>query len=47
MYYGGDIAEPLLAIALVTTWRPRRHAPQETAHPAAVIPQAGRQTGDQ
>jgi putative membrane protein len=28
MYYGGDIAELLLAVALVTTWRPRRHAPQ-------------------
>jgi putative membrane protein len=26
MYYGGDIAELLLALALVTTWRPRRHA---------------------
>ena len=24
MYYGGDIAELLLAIALVLTWRPRR-----------------------
>ena len=24
MYYGGDIAELLLAVALVTTWRPRR-----------------------
>jgi putative membrane protein len=24
MYYGGDIAEILLALALVTTWRPRR-----------------------
>lgn len=24
MYYGGDIAELLLAAALVTTWRPRR-----------------------
>jgi putative membrane protein len=24
MYYGGDIAELLLAFALVTTWRPRR-----------------------
>lgn len=26
MYYGGDIAEILLALALVTTWRPRRVA---------------------
>ncbi|MFI0163263.1 cytochrome c oxidase assembly protein [Streptomyces sp. NPDC017095] len=25
MYYGGDIAELLLAAALVTTWRPARH----------------------
>ncbi|MEV6806359.1 cytochrome c oxidase assembly protein [Streptomyces sp. NPDC051132] len=25
MYYGGDIAELLLAAALVTTWRPVRH----------------------
>ncbi|GAB3686687.1 cytochrome c oxidase assembly protein [Streptomyces sparsus] len=25
MYYGGDIAELLLAFALVTTWRPTRH----------------------
>ncbi len=25
MYYGGDIAELLLAAALVTTWRPRPH----------------------
>ncbi|MFE7329557.1 cytochrome c oxidase assembly protein [Streptomyces sp. NPDC057565] len=25
MYYGGDIAELLLAVALVTTWRPDRH----------------------
>ncbi|MGW7434019.1 cytochrome c oxidase assembly protein [Streptomyces sp. NPDC054861] len=26
MYYGGDIAELLLAVALVATWRPRRTA---------------------
>ncbi|MEV6599905.1 cytochrome c oxidase assembly protein [Actinoplanes sp. NPDC051346] len=26
MYYGGDIAELLLAVALVTGWRPRRYA---------------------
>ena len=26
MYYGGDIAELLLAFALVSTWRPRRRA---------------------
>lgn len=24
MYYGGDIAELLLALAMVSTWRPRR-----------------------
>ena len=24
MYYGGDVAELLVAVALVTTWRPRR-----------------------
>jgi putative membrane protein len=24
MYYGGDIAELLLALALVSTWRPAR-----------------------
>ncbi|GER22395.1 membrane protein [Zafaria cholistanensis] len=27
MYYGGDIAELLLAFAMVSTWRPRRRAP--------------------
>ncbi|MFS4096153.1 cytochrome c oxidase assembly protein, partial [Streptomyces sp. AF1A] len=27
MYYGGDIAELLLAAALVATWRPERRAP--------------------
>ncbi len=26
MYYGGDIAELLLAAALVATWRPERRA---------------------
>ncbi len=25
MYYGGDIAELLLALAIVTTWRPGSH----------------------
>ena len=35
MYYGGDIAELLLAFALVTTWRPRRPiAPSEIARSA-------------
>ncbi|MFF4173275.1 cytochrome c oxidase assembly protein [Streptomyces sp. NPDC001744] len=35
MYYGGDIAELLLAAALVTTWRPvrRRPADREAAAP--------------
>jgi putative membrane protein len=28
MYYGGDVAELLLALALVTSWRPRHHHPQ-------------------
>ena len=28
MYYGGDIAELLLAFALVTTWRPHPHGPR-------------------
>lgn len=32
MYYGGDIAELLLAFALVTTWRPRR-----TTSPATIV----------
>jgi putative membrane protein len=27
MYYGGDIAELLLAAALVATWRPARRTP--------------------
>lgn len=31
MYYGGDIAEMLLAIALVTRWRPNR-APADSVH---------------
>jgi putative membrane protein len=31
MYYGGDIAELLLAAALVTTWRPDRHGYREAA----------------
>jgi putative membrane protein len=39
MYYGGDIAELLLALALVTFWRPRRQDRQQTpAHPAAAVP---------
>ncbi|MFG3207707.1 cytochrome c oxidase assembly protein [Streptomyces sp. NPDC048192] len=35
MYYGGDIAELLLAAALVATWRP---APRRTARRAAAAP---------
>lgn len=38
MYYGGDIAELLLAVALVATWRPgpgARRAPQPTRRPGA------------
>lgn len=31
MYYGGDIAELLLAFALVTTWRPPRRSPAPEA----------------
>lgn len=31
MYYGGDIAELLLAVALLLTWRPRRHTPHGSA----------------
>ncbi|MFF0540561.1 cytochrome c oxidase assembly protein [Streptomyces coelicoflavus] len=38
MYYGGDIAELLLAVALVATWRPQpasRRAPRPTRRPEA------------
>ena len=38
MYYGGDIAELLLAIALVTTWRPHRS-------PAGTRPRGGGDDG--
>lgn len=34
MYYGGDIAELLLALALVTTWRPQRRPRQVAPLPA-------------
>lgn len=34
MYFGGDIAELLLALALVTTWRPRRTSPRVPPRPA-------------
>ncbi|MFB0619231.1 cytochrome c oxidase assembly protein [Streptomyces sp. AGS-58] len=39
MYYGGDIAELLLAAALVATWRPERHVlPRAgSGHPAEVV----------
>jgi putative membrane protein len=40
MYYGGDVAELLLAFALVTTWRPRRTAP-----PANRAARMARSTG--
>ncbi|MFD0687649.1 cytochrome c oxidase assembly protein [Actinomadura fibrosa] len=40
MYYGGDIAELLLAAALVATWHPARRlarrGPEATARPAGV-----------
>jgi putative membrane protein len=32
MYYGGDIAELLLAAALVTTWRPARRTTGRRPH---------------
>jgi putative membrane protein len=39
MYYGGDIAELLLAAALVASWRPTRH-------PRTTAPAQGRQPVD-
>ncbi|GAA4202657.1 cytochrome c oxidase assembly protein [Streptosporangium oxazolinicum] len=36
MYYGGDIAELLLAFALVSTWRPVRAAPRRAPAPATA-----------
>ena len=39
MYYGGDLAELLLAIALVATWRPRREP--GTTRTASHVPGAG------
>ncbi|MGN9844593.1 cytochrome c oxidase assembly protein [Nonomuraea sp. H19] len=38
MYYGGDIAELLLAVALVATWRPRRAARAERGPAASASP---------
>ncbi|MFF9458465.1 cytochrome c oxidase assembly protein [Streptomyces flaveolus] len=39
MYYGGDIAELLLAAALVSTWRPERRGARPRARPA--VPGSG------
>lgn len=36
MYYGGDIAELLLAVALLLTWRPRRQSTHQTLTPPAT-----------
>ncbi|MFC6885352.1 MULTISPECIES: cytochrome c oxidase assembly protein [Actinomadura] len=36
MYYGGDIAEILLAVALIATWRPRRAGARRSAAPRPV-----------
>ncbi|MER7459424.1 cytochrome c oxidase assembly protein [Micromonospora sp. NPDC126480] len=36
MYYGGDLAEILLALALLVTWRPERTTPRQGPGPAAV-----------
>ncbi|MGN9777209.1 cytochrome c oxidase assembly protein [Micromonospora sp. H33] len=36
MYYGGDLAEILLALALLVTWRPERAGRGRPARPAAV-----------
>lgn len=38
MYYGGDIAELLLAAALVATWRPERRARPAMTAPASCDP---------
>ncbi|MFJ8921987.1 cytochrome c oxidase assembly protein [Streptomyces sp. NPDC102415] len=37
MYYGGDIAELLLAVALVATWRPERPAGAARSNPRRTI----------
>lgn len=41
MYYGGDIAELLLAAALVATWRPTRRAAPAQPRPQPVIGAGG------
>ncbi|MEU8915642.1 cytochrome c oxidase assembly protein [Streptomyces libani] len=42
MYYGGDLAELMLATALVTTWRPVRRQPESRNGPRpAVTTEAG------
>lgn len=38
MYYGGDIAERLLALALLSTWRPTGH--RRRSPPATVVTSA-------
>ncbi|MFJ9773902.1 cytochrome c oxidase assembly protein [Kitasatospora sp. NPDC101157] len=42
MYYGGDIAELLLAAALVTTWRPQRRSTTPALPPGHPKPAAVR-----
>jgi putative membrane protein len=44
MYYGGDLAELLLAGALVATWRPER-TPGPRRNPAGVTAWRNRATG--
>lgn len=40
MYYGGDIAELLLALALLTTtWHPRARRPSRTTHAIGELPE--------
>lgn len=36
MYYGGDVAELLLALAMVSTWRPERRTRRVGARPSAA-----------
>jgi putative membrane protein len=37
MYYGGDIAELMLAFALVSTWRPRQKRGTRSPKPSAAV----------